>query len=71
MAPSRLTSIICRNSSAATVRFGGLKGEVAYDDHAFGIDPDIQRMFYGPEHSQPDEAGPSGEAGRAAGDAAP
>jgi prevent-host-death family protein len=56
---------------APTVTFGGLKGEVAYDDQAFGIDPDIQRMFYGPEHGQPDETGPSGEPGRAAGDAAP
>jgi len=30
------------------VVFGGLKGEIAYDDAAFGdVDPDIQRMFYG------------------------
>ena len=27
--------------------FGGLKGEIAYTDDAFGIDPDIQEMFYG------------------------
>ena len=27
--------------------FGGLKGEIAYDDDAFGIDADIQEMFYG------------------------
>jgi prevent-host-death family protein len=39
---------------AATVTFGGLKGEVAYSDQAFGLDPDIQQMFYGP--SQPDES---------------
>jgi len=32
---------------AATVTFGGLRGELAYDDDAFGIDPDIQAMFYG------------------------
>jgi prevent-host-death family protein len=32
---------------AAIVTFGGLKGEVAYTDEAFGIDPDIQAMFYG------------------------
>ncbi|HEX8008550.1 MAG TPA: hypothetical protein VF482_19230 [Trebonia sp.] len=32
---------------AATVTFGGLEGEIAYDDAAFGIDPDIQEMFYG------------------------
>ncbi|MGD0603177.1 MAG: type II toxin-antitoxin system prevent-host-death family antitoxin [Streptosporangiaceae bacterium] len=32
---------------AATVTFGGLKGELAYNDDAFGIDPDIQEMFYG------------------------
>jgi prevent-host-death family protein len=31
----------------ATVKFGGLKGEIAYDDATFGIDPDIQQMFYG------------------------
>ncbi len=49
----------------ATVKFGGLKGEISYGDHAFGIDPDIQQMFYGPEHSRPDEADELG------GDAAP
>jgi prevent-host-death family protein len=32
---------------AASVAFGGLKGDVAYTDEAFGIDPDIQEMFYG------------------------
>jgi prevent-host-death family protein len=32
---------------AATVTFGGLKGELAYNDDAFDIDPDIQEMFYG------------------------
>jgi prevent-host-death family protein len=48
---------------AATVTFGGLKGEVAYDDQAFGIDPDIQQMFYGPEPGQPDKPGePDGDA---------
>lgn len=31
----------------ATVKFGGLKGELSYDDHVFDIDPDIQEMFYG------------------------
>lgn len=31
---------------AATVTFGGLRGEIVYDD-AFGIDPEIQEMFYG------------------------
>lgn len=30
-----------------TVVFGGLKGELDYDDSAFEIDPDIQEMFYG------------------------
>jgi prevent-host-death family protein len=52
---------------AAAVTFGGLKGEVAYDDQAFGIDPDIQQMFYRAD-IQPD--GPS-ESGRPGGDAAP
>jgi prevent-host-death family protein len=56
---------------AATVTFGGLKGEVTYDDQAFGIDPDIQQMFYGPEHSQPDKAGEPDEHGKPGGDAAP
>jgi prevent-host-death family protein len=41
---------------AATVTFGGLKGEISYDDEAFGIDPDIQQMFYGPERSRPGES---------------
>ena len=35
---------------AAQVAFGGLKGEISYDDQAFEIDPDIQQMFYGPGH---------------------
>lgn len=30
------------------VVFGGLRGELRYDDAAFeDVDPDIQRMFYG------------------------
>jgi prevent-host-death family protein len=53
---------------ALTVRFGGLKGEIAYNDQVFDIDPDIQRMFYPTEPSQPDEAS---EPGRLGGDAAP
>jgi prevent-host-death family protein len=53
---------------AATVMFGGLKGEIAYDDQAFDIDPDIQQMFYHTGHSQPGEAN---EPGRPGGDAAP
>jgi prevent-host-death family protein len=51
---------------AAAVTFGGLKGEIAYSDQAFDLDPDIQQMFYGPEPSQPDESGdrngPDGDA---------
>lgn len=32
---------------AVPVTFGGLKGELAYDDVDFAdVDPDIQRMFY-------------------------
>jgi antitoxin (DNA-binding transcriptional repressor) of toxin-antitoxin stability system len=53
---------------AATVTFGGLRGKISYDDKAFDVDPDIQRMFYGPEYGKPDGPGESGEAGR---DAAP
>lgn len=52
---------------AATVTFGGLKGEVAYDDQAFGLDPDIQQMFYGVAEN-PEE---SGDLGGPDGDAAP
>jgi prevent-host-death family protein len=51
---------------AATVTFGGLKGEVAYDDRAFGLDPDIQQMFYG----TPDKPEESGDPGGPDGDAA-
>ncbi|HZE39993.1 MAG TPA: type II toxin-antitoxin system prevent-host-death family antitoxin [Stackebrandtia sp.] len=29
------------------VTFGGLKGQLSYNDSAFDVDPDIQRMFYG------------------------
>jgi prevent-host-death family protein len=33
---------------SAPVVFGGLKGELSYDDAAFDeLDPDIQQMFYG------------------------
>jgi prevent-host-death family protein len=32
----------------ASVRFGGLRGELAYvDDDFANVDPDIQHMFYG------------------------
>jgi prevent-host-death family protein len=41
---------------AQSVTFGGLKGQVAYDDRAFDLDPDIQRMFYGPDGGEPDAA---------------
>lgn len=51
---------------AATVTFGGLKGELAYDDQAFDIDPDIQHMFYRTEHSRPGEASEPGRPGDAA-----
>ena len=36
---------------AATVTFGGLKGEVAYSDQAFDIDPDIQQMLLLDSHT--------------------
>jgi len=52
---------------AATVAFGGLRGEVVYSDQAFGLDPDIQQMFYG---SDPDQAGGSSDLIRSVGDAA-
>jgi antitoxin (DNA-binding transcriptional repressor) of toxin-antitoxin stability system len=32
---------------APGVTFGGLKGELAYPDDAFDVDPEIQGMFYG------------------------
>jgi prevent-host-death family protein len=33
---------------ATPVVFGGLRGELSYDDRTFSeVDPDIQRMFYG------------------------
>lgn len=34
------------------VRFGGLRGELEYDDDAFDVDPDIQAMFYGDNESK-------------------
>ena len=36
------------------------EGEIAYSDQAFGLDPDIQQMFYGPESGDP--AGLDGDA---------
>jgi len=36
------------------VVFGGLSGELAYDDDNFaGVDPDIQRLFYGDDVAAP------------------
>lgn len=32
---------------AASVTFGGLKGEVTYTEAAFEVDPDIQELFAG------------------------
>ncbi|WP_446225774.1 type II toxin-antitoxin system Phd/YefM family antitoxin [Nocardia sp. IBHARD005] len=32
---------------SAPVTIGGLSGQLTYDDSAFDVDPDIQRMFYG------------------------
>lgn len=29
------------------VVFGGLRGQLGYDDSAFDLDPEIQEMFYG------------------------
>ena len=55
---------------AARVVFGGLKGEIAYNDQAFGIDPDIQQMFYGPQHGQAGEPAEPDEDGKPS-DAAP
>lgn len=55
---------------AATVMFGGLRGEIAYDDEAFGLDPDIQQMFYGPGPGQPDQTSGAGDLGGPDGDAA-
>ncbi len=49
---------------AATVAFGGMKGEITYSDEAFGLDPDIQQMFYGTEPGEP------GDLSRTADDAA-
>jgi prevent-host-death family protein len=39
----------------ATITFGGLKGEISYDDQAFDVDPDIQQMFYEQGDGQPGE----------------
>ncbi|MFD0774697.1 type II toxin-antitoxin system Phd/YefM family antitoxin [Streptomonospora algeriensis] len=37
---------------ASPVAFGGLSGELAYDDNTFGEpDDDIQQMFYGADHA--------------------
>ena len=39
---------------ATAVRFGGLRGELSYNDEAFDVDPDIQRMFYGQDDERPE-----------------
>jgi prevent-host-death family protein len=55
---------------SATVAFGGLKGEVAYSDQAFGLDEDIQQMFYGPDPDRTSESSESGDLTGLDGDAA-
>jgi prevent-host-death family protein len=36
------------------VTFGGMRGELSYDDDSFaGLDPDIQRLFYGNDVAAP------------------
>ncbi|HMZ15308.1 MAG TPA: type II toxin-antitoxin system Phd/YefM family antitoxin [Nitrospira sp.] len=39
---------------AVDIAFGGLRGQITYDDSCFDIDPEIQEMFNGPQ--QPDDA---------------
>ena len=39
---------------AVDIAFGGLRGQITYDDSCFDVDPEIQEMFYGPQ--QPDDA---------------
>jgi prevent-host-death family protein len=55
---------------AASVAFGGLKGEVVYSDESFGLDPDIQQMFYGSDPARPGGSSGSGDPRRTDGDAA-
>ena len=40
---------------AEAVTFGGMKGEIVYNDQAFGLDPDIQQMFYGSDSGPADD----------------
>jgi hypothetical protein len=35
------------------VSFGGLRGEFAYEDDAFAIDPDLQHLFSGDGRAAP------------------
>lgn len=35
---------------AVDAAFGGLRGQITYDDSSFDIDPEIQEMFYGTQH---------------------
>lgn len=35
---------------AVDVAFGGLRGQITYDDSSFDVDPEIQEMFYGAHH---------------------
>jgi prevent-host-death family protein len=32
---------------AVEVTFGGLRGQLSYDESSFDVDPEIQEMFYG------------------------
>jgi prevent-host-death family protein len=35
---------------AVDVAFGGLRGQLTFDDSSFDVDPEIQEMFYGTRH---------------------
>jgi prevent-host-death family protein len=35
---------------AVDVAFGGLRGQLTFDDSSFDVDPEIQEMFYGTQH---------------------
>jgi prevent-host-death family protein len=35
---------------AVDVAFGGLQGQLTYDDSSFDVDPEVQEMFYGTQH---------------------
>jgi hypothetical protein len=50
--PTNVIAAIAEIRAEQAVRFGGLRGELEYDDESFDVDPDVEAMFYGDTESR-------------------